>query len=308
MNDRLRLRDEYRRGTIDKHEYSHAMTAQHSALQEYVALLAESDIEKIELTSDGVWLHSRLAPVAFACDVSDRGTPPMVSLHFGQYERAEFDMWRRLVPRAAMIADVGANIGWYCAHMGAIDSTARIIAFEPVPSTFHWLSKTIARNNLTNVIAERLAISNHPGSFDIYVDPSIAGAASAHPTVYVANSSPISVKATTLDEYATIHELRFDAIKLDVEGAELSALQGAKRVLTEHHPIIFSEMLRRHARAFGYHPNDILALMRGMNYCCFRVAGDRLVPFEIMEEDTVETNFFFLHHEAHASRLDAIVT
>ena len=198
MKERLRLREEFRRGAIDKHEYSRAMTVQHEALSEYVELLSGSDIERIELTSDGVWLHSRLAPVAIAFDPADRGTPGMVSLNFGQYERAEFDMWRRLVPRGATVADIGANIGWYCAHMAAIDPTAHVVAFEPVPSSFHWLCKTIARNGLTNVVSEPLAISDRPGVMDIYVDPTIAGAASAHPSVYHETSSAVTVKVTTL--------------------------------------------------------------------------------------------------------------
>lgn len=304
MNDRLRLREEYRRGAIDKHEYSRAMTEQHAALSEYIELLLGSDIERIELTLEGAWMHSRLAPVAIACDLRDRGTPPMVALHFGQYERAEFDMWKRLVPRGATVADIGANIGWYCAHMAAIDREAHVVAFEPVPSSFNWLRKTIARNNLRNVVSEPLAISNRPGELDLYVDPTIAGAASAHPTMYVQNSSAVRVKATTLDAYAALHGLRFDAIKLDVEGAELAALQGATQVLTEYRPMIFSEMLRRHARAFGYHPNDIIAMMNALNYTCLRISGDRLTPFVRMEEDTIETNFFFLHRGAHASVLD----
>src|SRR5437667_6019394 len=124
MNELLRLREEYRRGVIDKHEYSRAMTEQHAVLSEYVELLSESDIACIELAPEGVWLHSRLAPVAIACDLTDRGTPPMVALHFGQYERAEFDMWKRLVPRGATVVDIGANIGWYSAHMAAFDPGA----------------------------------------------------------------------------------------------------------------------------------------------------------------------------------------
>jgi FkbM family methyltransferase len=307
MNELLRLREEYRRGVIDKHEYSRAMTKQHAALSEYIELLSESDIERIELTSEGVWMHSCLAPVAIACDLSDRGTPPIVSLHFGQYERAEFDMWKRLVPRGATVADIGANIGWYCAHMAANDPEARVVAFEPVPSSFNWLRKTIERNSLRNVVLEPLALSNRAGVMDIYVDPTITGAASAHPTVYIQSSFAVSVKTTTLDAYATLHDLRFDAIKLDVEGGELAVLQGATRVLTEHRPMIFSEMLRRHARAFEYHPNDIIEMMNALNYTCLRISHDRLTPFMRMEEDTVETNFFFLHRVAHTSILDTFV-
>jgi FkbM family methyltransferase len=210
------------------------------------------------------------------------------------------------VPKGATVADIGANIGWYCAHTAANDPTARIVAFEPVPSSFDWLSKTIERNGLTNIVAERLAVSDRAGTLTLHVDPTIAGAASAHPTVYIYNSSAISVESTTLDEYALARDLRFDAIKLDVEGGELGVLQGARRILADQRPMIFTEMLRRHAHAFGYHPNDIIGLMQDAGYACFRVAGDRLMSFQQMDEDTVETNFFFLHRAAHKPILETL--
>lgn len=301
MNERARLRDAFRRGAIGKHEYARAMAEQNSALSEYAPMLAESDIERIEITADGVWMHSRLAPVAIACDPADRGTPPSVALNFGEYERAEFEMWRRLLPSGAVVADVGANIGWYAAHLAALDPGSRVVAFEPVPSSFAWLRKTVARNRLDNVVTEALALSDAPGTIDIYVDPTITGAASSHPSVYGGTSSPVRVAAGTLDAYAAAQGLRFDAIKLDVEGAELAVLTGGARVLAEQRPTVFCEMLRRHARAFGYHPDDILALMAGHGYDCFFAASGRLVRFERMDEGTAETNFFFLHREAHAS-------
>jgi FkbM family methyltransferase len=308
MNERLLLREQFRQGVIDKHEYSRAMCRQHAVLVEYAELLKGTDIVRIEITADGIWLHSGLAPVAMACDPADRGTPAMVSLHFGQYERAEFDMWRRLLPRGAVIADIGANIGWYAAHMAAFDPTASVVAFEPVPGNFNWLSKTIARNNLRNVRLERLALSDRRGAITIYVDPTIGGAASSHPTIYAMSSSGITVDATTLDDYALSHHLKLDAVKLDVEGAELAVLKGSNLVLSQQRPMIFSEMLRRHARAFGYHPNNIIELMRSHGYGCFRTNGARLSSFDSMEEDTVDTNFFFLHRDAHAAILTALVT
>jgi FkbM family methyltransferase len=308
MNERLRLREQYRRGAIDKHEYFRAMMTQHEALSEYVQLLAGSDIASIEISAQGIHLRSRLAPVVFPFDPTDRGTPCMVSLNFGQYERAEFDMLRRLVPLGAAVADIGANIGWYAAHMAAHDATARIFAFEPVPDTFDWLRMTISLNKLHNVVIEQLAVSDRPGSMVIHVDPTIAGAASAHPTVYQETSMPVAVQTIRLDDYAATQRLRFDAIKLDVEGGELAALQGATRILTEHRPVVFAEMLRRHARAFGYHPNDIIALMKSLDYACFHVAGDALAVFHAMDETTIETNFFFLHRIAHAGAIGSLAT
>lgn len=178
MNERAGLQNEFRRGMIDKHEYFRAMTVKHAVLSEYVELLSNSDIDRIEITDEGVWLHSRLAPIYLAIDLADQGTPGMVSLNVGKYERAEFDMLQCIIPRSATVADIGANIGWYSAHIAALDPTAQIVAFEPVPSSFNWLCKTLVRNAFPNLVAEQLALSNRAGVMEIFVDPAITGAAS----------------------------------------------------------------------------------------------------------------------------------
>jgi FkbM family methyltransferase len=304
MKERLHLQEQFRRGAIDKHEYSRAMTLQHETLSEYVELLLGSDIAQIEISADGIRMRSRLAPVVFPFDPIDRGSPCMVALNFGRYERPEFDMWKRLVPAGATVADIGANIGWYTVHMAANDAMARIFAFEPVPDSFNLLSRAVAQNGLGNVVVEQLALADHPGTMVIHVDPTIAGAASAHPSVYQDTSTPVLVQVTTLDEYADARQLKFDAVKLDVEGGELAVLQGARAALTRDRPMVFAEMLRRHARAFGYHPNDIIAFMDALGYACFHVAGAALAPFHIMDDDTTQTNFFFLHRIAHAAAIE----
>jgi hypothetical protein len=58
-------------------------------------------------------------------------------------------------------------------------------------------------------------------------------------------------------------------------------------------------MLRKLAKPFGYHPNDIIALMRGHGYACYRAEESRLEPFAAMDDETTETNFFFLHADKH---------
>jgi FkbM family methyltransferase len=295
MTDRLELRELFRQGILDKHAYSKAILVKHAVLAEYSALLSGSDIKHIEINSDGVWLHSSLAPICVELDLLDRGTPGMAALNFGNYERTEFNMWRRLVPSAASIADIGASIGWYSAHWAALDSEARVIAFEPVPSTFRGLQRTVSRNRLSNITAEPLGVSEKDGKLEIFVDPSIAGAASAHPSVYAATSNPVCVQVIQLDNYASQHNLHFDALKIDVEGGELAVLKGATQVITRDRPILLVEMLRRHARAFGYHPNDIIAFMKPLGYRCYFVNEDHLLEFTQMDEETIETNFFFIH-------------
>jgi len=291
----LDLRDQFLKGELDKHTYSKLILAKHSVFSEYSAMLSASDIRHIEIDKNGVWVHSNLGPVCLELSLLDRGTPSMVALNFGQYERSEFDIWQRLVPSTASIADIGANIGWYSLHWATRSPNARIFSFEPVPSTFKAFHKNIVRNDLSNIRAEQLGMSDKIGAMELFVDPSIAGAASAHPSVYESTSIALTVQMTTLDNYASIHGLHFDAIKIDVEGGELAVLKGATKVLSRDRPILFVEMLRRHARAFGYHPNDILSFTRLFGYKCYCIEDNRLAEFTQMDDETTATNFFFIH-------------
>jgi len=303
---RLALRAEFESGSLDKHAYARAMAEHHAALAEYCELLRGSSLAKIEIADDGVWVQSRLAPVWISCDPADRGSPSIVALNFGAYEREHFALWHSLLPVGAGIADIGANIGWYTIHAAALDPSATVVAFEPVPKSFEQLRRAIVRNGLSRVDAENVAITDHTDGLTLIADFSIAGAASVHPTIALDHPQTLHVPSVTLDGYAAAHGRHFDAIKLDVEGGELAVLRGASRVLTSDRPLVFCEMLRRHARAFGYHPNDIIDLMAAHGYRCFTLAQGVLQTFTEMTEETVQTNFFFLHAEAHAAQIDAV--
>ncbi len=70
---------------------------------------------------------------------------------------------------------------------------------------------------------------------------------------------------------------------------------------------MFTEMLRKWSQQFGYSPNDIIDWFAALGYACFSVQGSRLAPFGRMNDQTTETNFFFLHKEKHAAWIAELV-
>lgn len=299
----VELRDQFRRGELGKHDYAFRIGQHHQILRDYCELLKDSDVAALELTSDGVTFVSRFGGARFPCDATDRGLPPVVALNFGAYERKDFAMMLALVPRGGVFVDVGANIGWYTVHVARADPAARVIAAEPIPSSFRWLSAAISANALANVVASNVAVGAERGTVTLFVDASISGAASGAPSTGPEGLEPVVCTVVTIDELVERHGGVADFVKLDIEGAELFALRGAHQVLTTQRPIVFCEMLRKLTRPFGYHPNEIIALMGEHGYECFRAEDERLIRFETMDEETIETNFYFLHPAVHAEEI-----
>jgi FkbM family methyltransferase len=292
------LRDQFEAGTLGKHEYAERMAEVHAILVEYRDLLAASDIAAITVSDVGIVLESRRGP-RFAIDPRDRGIPPIVALNFGRYEAVEMSTVLALAADGMSIVDVGANVGWYAVHLGATYPRARVFAFEPVSSSFQHLVNNVALNGLGNVETFHQGLFRTVQSQRIYFDPTIAGAASvcpSGPTPPEYEECPM----TTLDAFTAAAGAHVDFLKADVEGAELAVFEGGLRTLERDRPIIYAEMLRKHAAPFGYHPNAIIALLRGLGYRCFVATPLGLNEFLLMDDATTETNFFFLHAEKHA--------
>ena len=58
-------------------------------------------------------------------------------------------------------------------------------------------------------------------------------------------------------------------------------------------------MLRKWSAKFGYHPNDIIEFFNKLGYQCFAIQNGNLINFDKVDEETIETNYFFLHKEKH---------
>jgi FkbM family methyltransferase len=302
----LDLREQHRRGDLDKHELSRRLSQSHAALAEHAALVEGTDIERIEISPAGVTLVSRFGGARFPCDPCDRGLPPVVALDFGSYEAKDFAMVRQLVPRGGTFVDIGANIGWYTVHVALEDPTARVIAVEPIPASFRWLTMAVAENALTNVTTLNAGVAAAAGEIELWLDTGISGAASSAPSSGTEGLERLCAHAVTIDGLVASHGGTASFVKIDIEGAELFALQGAERVLAGARPIVFAEMLRKLTRPFEYHPNDIIALMASHGYRCYSAVDRGLVAFESMTEETTETNFYFLHPEAHRDVLERL--
>ena len=145
--------------------------------------------------------------------------------------------------------------------------------------------------------------SNETAELTFYYYPSGSGNASSAKLADVEGVEEVKCRVQPLDAYMKEAGHGVDFIKCDVEGAELFVFQGAAETLKKHQPVVFSEMLRKWSAKFNYHPNEIIKLFSGLGYCCYAERGGKLAEFLAMDENTIETNFYFLHPEKHAAKI-----
>jgi FkbM family methyltransferase len=150
-----------------------------------------------------------------------------------------------------LISDVGANRGNTVQRYRALFPTATIHAFEPIPALATGLQTRFSTDD--SVIVHQCAISSSeaPSHFNVNagVDTSslLDVSGDALPASYqqiMSRTAQITVETRTLDRFCFDNAIdTVDLLKMDIQGAELYALQGAQRLLADKRiRVIFTEL------------------------------------------------------------------
>jgi FkbM family methyltransferase len=211
----------------------------------------------------------------------------------------------KLINDGDTIFDIGANIGWYSNHFAKKFRNSTIYSFEPIPETFNQISANTELNGATNIRLNNLALSSKKEKLTFYYSPTVTGASSSQNITENQSMTKLELEAETIDNFISTNSIdKLDFVKCDVEGAEYFVYQGGFETFKNHKPIVFTEMLRKWAAKFGYHPNDIINFFIQFGYSCFSVYQGKLNIIDKVDEQTVETNFFFLHKNKHSQLIN----
>jgi FkbM family methyltransferase len=172
------------------------------------------------------------------------------SCWIGSYELEKQRAFAQVTSLGATVLDLGANVGFYTLLAGKlVGSSGHVYAFEPVPRNLQYLRRHIALNGLTNVTVIEAAICNANGQRRFKFHKS---AAMGH----LSDNGQVEVNTVTLDHFVFRSGIAPNTIKIDVEGAEFSVLQGAREVLSQHRPEL---LLATHSRALRSQCLDLIA-------------------------------------------------
>jgi FkbM family methyltransferase len=151
---------------------------------------------------------------------------------------------RRYLKPGVCFLDIGANIGYFTLLAAAlVGKRGRVLAFEPRPDNCALLRKSLDKNRFRNVRLYPHAAAEKEQTFELYPD----GTNSTGVLVDeqwrqpVPPGQPYVVRAVVLDDcLAGLDKL--DVVKIDIDGAEVRAVQGMEGLIQRHRPVIFTEL------------------------------------------------------------------
>jgi FkbM family methyltransferase len=154
---------------------------------------------------------------------------------------AEIELIRSLSANYPLFMVIGANFGVWVTALAAAHPTAHVYCFEPTPNTFSGLRDNIALNGLRNVTALQLAVSDSAGVLPFQVTentsnlnrlaPIKSSAEDQHRGRFI-GAHTTEVRSVMLDDFCKdqgVEKIGF--LKIDVEGADVCVLRGARDLL-----------------------------------------------------------------------------
>lgn len=165
--------------------------------------------------------------------------------------------------------DIGANIGLVSLYVASKIKNVKIHAFEPGPVQRSLLQMTIANNALGKIInLHAYALGKETGSLTFHTHDSKRVAHDGFADTGRAGATQsINVEVITADTWwQEAGKPLIQAVKIDVEGAELWVLEGARAFISACRPTIYLEIEPRNIKAYPYTPLDILSFFDAMAY------------------------------------------
>lgn len=169
--------------------------------------------------------------------------------------------------------DIGANQGEYTLWAARkIGQKGLILAYEPSDEIFDQLENNIKLNEQISptVHLRKVGLSDKAETLKLYTKK---GPNEGVNTLFPSKDHELEIgeiELTTLDlEMENYSVSKISLVKIDVEGAELNVLKGAKNTLIHYSPKLLVEINRQSCLSAGYDPIEIINFLEKINYKLF---------------------------------------
>ena len=170
-------------------------------------------------------------------------------------DEKEYYLLDSIVSPGDWVLDIGANIGHYTAKLSElVGKDGRVIAFEPVHSTFELLTSNAQHFKFKNVTLLNLGASEYTRVVNMEVPVIKSGLRNYFQATISDNKTDIVSMVIQIDIIPFPHNIKL--VKIDTEGHELSVICGMKNLLLRDYPIIIVEAssfsIVEYLKEYGY--------------------------------------------------------
>jgi len=199
-----------------------------------------------------------------------------------RFDRNERDVLRlvELMPRDAVVLDIGANIGIMTVHLSRRVDRGRLHAFEPVPDNLEVLREIVRRRRLGNVTVHGIALGDSSDTLEMVMPLESSVRMQGLSRVLTGGElDPLSgehyhVSQRRLDDIEDLAGVDVAGIKVDVEDFEQFVFAGGRSLIERCRPIVYTELVAGENRRVSM---DFFA---ELDYAVGVANGDDLVAWD----------------------------
>ena len=203
-----------------------------------------------------------------------------LAARYGRADKQAYepDIYRAFVDRirpGMTVLDIGAHVGFFA--LGAakrVRPQGRVYAFEPAPENASILERHISFNGfIDRVEIVRKVVSDINGVVPFYTNGETMAASILRENLerwslqhFDSPTVELEAPSVSLDRFCADANIKPDVIKMDVEGAELQVLRGARQVMSDHPMSIICEVHPVQMESCGGSVSEFEALIESVGY------------------------------------------
>jgi FkbM family methyltransferase len=229
-------------------------------------------------------LYPRGVPIHLPGRCSVKLHPRMLGIRPERYEPELGAFIERRVSTGMCVLDIGAHVGLhtlrFCQRVGP---SGRVIAVEPSPANANALRDHLSWNGCEHASVIQAAIGDTVGEIRFAYRPDAFDAGGfANSIAYDVGGSQSVIPVTTIDEIC--RDLAPNFIKIDVEGAEMLALQGGELTFRQHSPVLLVAIHPEAMGALNSNPAQLVTFLEGFGYVARHLDGSAVTRSPGFEE------------------------
>jgi FkbM family methyltransferase len=197
--------------------------------------------DDVEIKIEGI------SPFYMHCKNDDSVVKDLYWTDFKGWERTSLTLWKNLleiISSESTVLDIGAYSGVYSLIASKFNKVKHIFAFDIQDICIERLNKNFALNDINNGIVTKAACSDANGEIEFFYyqeDGIMTSVAGIVPKKM--NNLKKFVNSIVLDDWVSKKTLEnISLIKIDVEGAEQSTLEGMANILKSFTPDVLIEV------------------------------------------------------------------